>query len=901
VALEKYRAKRSFNVTAEPRGGKLKRGGDAFVIQKHAATRLHYDLRLELDGVMKSWAVTRGPSLVPGEKRLAVHVEDHPVEYNSFEGSIPKGQYGGGTVMIWDRGRWIPDGDPHRGYAKGKLDFALEGHKLHGRWHLVRMRKRPGERQEPWLLIKANDEAARGPDDPDILEEKDRSVVSRRTMEGIAKAGGAVWQSNRSVNDNVKSLKKAEKKSSSVRPRPRSGSGVNSSGDLAAKKNKRLDSRLRGNERSKRKRSRPKSRAQVAAADMRREKPKRKSKGDPLPAFVQPQLAELHDTAPDDPAYVHEAKFDGYRLQARIDHREVQLLTRKALDWADKFKPVAEALAELPAGTALIDGEVVVEKNGVSDFSALQDALKNKKENFVYYVFDLLHLDGADVTGEPLTERKAALKQLVKHADDGVIRYSDHFAIPGSEMMQHARELKIEGVISKRHDAPYRSGRSDDWIKAKVHANQEFVIVGYKDATHLKGAIGALVLGYYRDGKLTYAGRSGTGYTVQAARDLWKKLQPLRRDTPAFGKPPEEERGRKGIWVEPRLVAEVEFTGFTAQGHVRHAAFKGLREDKPAKEVVQETPMPTKSKAKKSAKSAKRAGKDSASNETAVKFTHPDRVYWPDAEVTKQQLADYYTAVWDHMAPHLTSRPLALLRCPDGIESECFFQKHAGAGIISDHIQRTRDSHGEELLSIGDLDGLLTLVQAGVLEIHVWGSTIDDVEHCNRIIFDLDPGDDVPWSAVNKAAREFRERLADLKLESFVKTTGGKGLHVMLPVTGAPWDAAKDFAHAMVLAMEADSPDKYVSKMTKSIRGGKIFLDYLRNGRGATAVAAYSTRARKGAAVSTPVSWDELGPKLTPNKFTVLNIGKRLATLKQDPWADVGKVKQRLPELGKRK
>jgi bifunctional non-homologous end joining protein LigD len=870
VALEKYRAKRSFDVTAEPRGGTIKRGGDAFVIQKHAASRLHYDLRLELDGVMKSWAVTRGPSLVPGEKRLAVHVEDHPVEYNSFEGTIPKDQYGGGTVMIWDRGRWIADGDPHRGYAKGKLDFALDGHKLQGRWHLVRMRKRPGEKQEPWLLIKANDEAARSPNDPDILEEKDRSVVSKRTIEGIEKAGGAVWESKKSIAENVKQIKKA-----------RTAPVTKTAPKKKAKKNKA-------------KKAKPK----------KAEKRKAREGSASLPAFVQPQLAELHDTAPDNPAYVHEAKFDGYRLQARVDHGEVQLLTRKALNWADKFKPVADALAALPVDTALIDGEVVVEKNGVSDFSALQDALKTKKDSFVYYVFDLLHLDGADLRGQPLTERKAALKRLVERADDGTIRYSDHFAIPGSEMMQHAEDLKIEGVISKRRDAPYRSGRSDDWIKAKVHANQEFVIVGYKDSTHLKGAIGALVLGYQKDGKLTYAGRSGTGYTTQVARELWKKLQDLRRDTPAFGKLPDEERGRgrdgKAIWVEPKLVAEVEFTGFTAQGHVRHAAFKGLREDKPAKEVVQETPMPTKSKAKKtSAKPAKRARKEAAANETAVRFTNPDRVYWPDAEVTKQQLADYYTAAWEHIAPHLANRPLALLRCPDGIAGQCFFQKHAGAGLISDRIQRMKDSHGEELLSISDLDGLLTLVQAGVLEIHVWGSTTGDVEHCDRIVFDLDPGDDVPWSAVNAAAREFRQRLADLELESFVKTTGGKGLHVMLPVSGAPWDEAKDFAHAMVLAMEADSPDKYVSKMTKSIRGGKIFLDYLRNGRGATAVAAYSTRARPGAAVSAPVTWEELGPKLTPNKFTVLNIGKRLSALKRDPWADIAKVKQKLPALGK--
>jgi bifunctional non-homologous end joining protein LigD len=469
--------------------------------------------------------------------------------------------------------------------------------------------------------------------------------------------------------------------------------------------------------------------------------------------------------------------------------------------------------------------------------------------------------------------------------------------------------MHLEGLISKLRDAPYRSGRSEAWLKSKCGRNQEFVIVGYKDASHLKGAIGALVLGYYKDGKLQYAGRSGTGYSMETARDIWKKLQPLRRDTPAFGKIPDEERGRKGIWVEPKLVAEVTFAGFTAQGHIRHAAFKGLREDKAAKEVVREEPMPVSKAKKKAAKTANakpsakskspasKPDKSAGTTNGAVKFSHPDRIYWTDVEITKQQLADYYTSVWDLMAPHLVNRPLALVRCPDGVGGQCFFQKHAAAGLTSDHIKRHKDAHGEELIYIDDLDGLLTLVQAGVLEIHVWGSTIEDVEHPNRIVFDLDPGDDVPWAAVNKAAREVRERLAELKLKSWVKTTGGKGLHVVMPLTGATWDEAKDFAHAMVLAMAADAPDKYVSKMTKSIRGGKIFLDYLRNGRGATAIVAYSTRARDGATVSTPVEWDELGPKLAPNKFTVLNIGRRLRGLKKDPWADIGKVKQKIPVL----
>jgi bifunctional non-homologous end joining protein LigD len=879
LALEAYRKKRKFGATPEPRGRAGKRGGDAFVVQKHAATRLHYDLRLELDGVMKSWAVTRGPSLVPGEKRLAVQVEDHPIEYNSFEGTIPKGQYGGGTVLIWDHGRWAPEFDPHKGLAKGHLEFTLDGKKLSGRWHLVRMQRRRGEKRDNWLLIKAEDEAARGPRDPDILEEKPKSVVSGRTIETIAKAEDAVWHSTKSVAENVKTLRKAKK--------TKRANGSKKPAKTAGKTAKKT--------------ARPKSRASLAAAEVLRERPAPARKRAPLPAFVPPQLATLHDTAPSGDNWLHEAKFDGYRMQAHLERGKVKLLTRKGLDWTAKFKPVAKALAQLNT-TALIDGEIVVEDNGVSDFSTLQADLSAKRsDRFVYYVFDLLHLDGVDLTDTALIERKAALKRLLEGTDrNGILRYSEHFEEDGAAMLRHACDLNLEGVVSKLRDAPYRSGRSDAWVKSKCGQEQEFVIVGYKDATHLKGAIGALVLGYNEGGKLRYAGRSGTGYSMQTARALWKKLQPLRRDDPAFGRVPEEERGRKAHWVEPKLVAEITFRGWTAQKRVRHAVFKGLREDKPAREIVRETPMPTKSaktsRAKtKTGRSARKAR--AAASDGPVKLTHPDRVYWDDTEITKQQLADYYVAVWDHVAPHVVNRPLALLRCPEGVSGQCFFQKHAAAGLVSERIRRIKDRKGEELIYIDDLDGLLTLVQAGVLEIHVWGSTVDAIEHCNRIVFDLDPGDGVAWPDVNKAARDLRARLDALKLKSFVKTTGGKGLHVMVPTSGTPWDDAKDFAHAMVLAMAADEPDRYVSKMTKSIRGGKIFLDYLRNGRGATAVVAYSTRARPGAPVSAPVEWDELSPKLAPNKFTVLNIGRRLAKLKRDPWADVDKVKQKLPSF----
>ena len=887
MALDVYRKKRKFGVTPEPRGRTGKRGGDTFVIQKHAARRLHYDLRLELDGVMKSWAVTRGPSLVPGEKRLAVQVEDHPIEYNTFEGTIPHGQYGGGTVLIWDQGRWQPEYDPHKGLAKGHLEFALDGKKLHGRWHLVRMHRRSGEKRDNWLLIKADDEAARGPRDPDILEEKPKSVVSGRTIEKIAEAEDAVWHSTKSVAENVRTIKAGRTK--------RAGS---KSPATTAKKAAKTAAKTKTAGRK----ARATSRASLAAAEVLRErKPARQQS--PLPAFVPPQLAALHDTAPSGDNWVHEVKFDGYRMQARLQNRKVKLLTRKGLDWTAKFKPVADAVAQLDAA-ALIDGEIVVEDdNGISDFSTLQaDLSDGRSDRFVYYVFDLLHLDGADLRGEPLIERKAALKQLLRDTDrNGVLRYSEHFEEDGAVMLRHACEHNLEGVVSKRRDAPYRSGRTDAWMKSKCGQEQEFVIVGYKDATHLKGAVGALVLGYNEGGKLRYAGRSGTGYSMQTARDLWKRLQPLRRDDPAFGRVPEEERGRKAHWVEPKLVAEITFRGWTAEKRVRHAVFKGLREDKPAKEIVRETPMPTKPKAK--AKSRAAAPKSSTRTKTQasasgpVKFTHPDRIYWTDVEITKQQLADYYTAVWDRIAPHLVKRPLALLRCPEGVGGQCFFQKHAAAGLVSERIRRLRDRKGEELIYVDDLDGLLTLVQAGVLEIHVWGSTVEAIEHCNRIVFDLDPGDDVRWPDVNRAARELRERLDALKLESFVKTTGGKGLHVMVPTDGTPWDEAKDFAHAMVLAMAADAPERYVSKMTKSIRTGRIFLDYLRNGRGATSVVAYSTRARAGAPISAPVEWDELSPKLAPNKFTMLNVGRRLAGLKRDPWADVDRVKQRLPDL----
>jgi bifunctional non-homologous end joining protein LigD len=889
MALDVYRKKRKFGVTPEPRGRKARGKGHRYVIQKHAATRLHYDLRLELDGVMKSWAVTRGPSLVPGEKRLAVETEDHPVEYNAFEGTIPKAEYGGGTVMIWDQGTWSPEEDPHRGLKKGHLDFSLQGEKLHGHWHLVRMHRRPGEKRNNWLLIKATDEAARTAKDGDILEEMPDSVVSGRSIEEIAAGKGKkrVWHSNRTAADNVKAG--------------------------ATRGNVRPDKR--GREKK------------AGAKSTRNKSTKKKSaRSAALPDFVPPSLATLHDKVPNAAGWVHEIKFDGYRIQARLDRGKVKLLTRKGLDWAARFPNVATDVARLDAETALIDGEIVVENDrGISVFSMLQAALSNgDRDSFVYYVFDLLHLNGEDLSRLPLLERKAALKELLEDTGDtGSIRYSEHFAEDGNVVLAQARQMGLEGIVSKRADAPYRPGRTDSFAKIKCTKAQELVVGGYAPSTVAPKMIGALVTGYYRDGKLIYSGRVGTGYTRTVAKDLWRRLHPLEIAKPPFDEiPPVEARARDVRWLEPKTVIEAEVRGWASDNIVRQASFKGLREDKPAKEVVREVPAeeqgaqeePRRAAARSSSGAAKRskrvakpkeqptpkakrAAKEPSEQQGAVRFTNPDRVYWPDAGVIKQDLAEYYKSVWDLMAPHVVDVPLSLVRCPDGTKGQCFFQKHASAGLNDELLRSVIDSKRRQVIAVDSLDGLLSLVQAGVLEVHVRGSKLDRLDLCNRIVFDIDPGPGVDWPGIVRAAREVRERLQAIDLESFVKLSGGKGVHVVLPVAPVDWETVKTFVQAFAQAMAADDPDRYVAKMTKSLRKGKIFVDYFRNSLEQTSVAAYSTRARDGAPVSMPVTWDELGRVKSANQYTLLNIDKRLRAMKRDPWANIGRVKQKLPDL----
>jgi bifunctional non-homologous end joining protein LigD len=541
----------------------------------------------------------------------------------------------------------------------------------------------------------------------------------------------------------------------------------------------------------------------------------------------------------------------------------------------------------------------------------LQAALsRGDRDAFVYYVFDLLHLDGQDLSRRPLRERKAALRELLDETkQSGAIRYSEHFTENGDDVWEQACRMHLEGIISKRANAPYQPGRSDNFIKVKCANAQELVVGGYAPSTVLPKSVGALAVGYYRDGKLIYAGRVGTGYSRATARDLWKRLDPLEIAKPPFDEIPRAEaRSRDLRWVNPETVIETHFRGWTGDGMVRQAAFKGVREDKPAKEVVREAPTVRNAPATRKPRAAKRQTAVAASARTPVKtarsdvrFTNPDRVYWPDVAVTKQDLADYYRSVWDWMAPQIVNVPLSLLRCPDGIQGQCFFQKHASAGLDDQRLRSVIDSKGRQVIAVQDLDGLLSLVQAGVLELHVRGSTIDQLDRCRRIVFDIDPGDGVRWSDIVRAAREVRERLAAIDLECFVKLTGGKGVHVVLPVAPVDWETTKTFTQAFAQAMAADDPKRYVATMTKSIRKGKIFIDYLRNSLEQTAVAAYSTRARDGAPVSAPVSWEELGRVKSANQYTLRNLGKRLGSLKRDkksdPWADIGRAKQKLPDL----
>lgn len=857
MALDTYRKKRDFKKTSEPEGGPAQGGGQSFVIQKHAARRLHYDFRMEVDGVLRSWAVTRGPSLVAGEKRLAVHVEDHPLEYGDFEGTIPKGEYGGGTVIVWDRGTWSAIGDAEKGYKKGHLDLELQGEKLGGRWHLVRMAGKPREKRENWLLIKGDDEFARGEDEPDILEERPDSVKTGRAVADV-EGEEPGWSSKTGKIEKDDEADKPTRKTAKAKPKTKT----------AAKAGKRPAE------------GEPKTRGKATSISVDGIKGSRKAA---MPGFVEPQLATLRAEAPSGERWIHEIKFDGYRLQAHVANGTAKLLTRSGLDWTDRFgDAVPAALTALPADAAVIDGELVVEGGGgASDFSALQaDLSEGRSDRFVFYAFDLLHLDGRDLTGAALIDRKDALRSLFDDAP-AALRFSEHFDEDGEMILRHACRLSLEGVISKLRDGKYRSGRGRDWIKSKCSERQEFVIAGYVKSTTSDTAIGSLVLGHHAEGELVHAGRVGTGFSRKVAEDLYRRLHEMERDSSPFAGKLSAEAKRGVHFVDPELVAEVEFRAWTGDGILRHASFRGLREDKAAEAVTREDTT------------AKGKSGRTALPRWTVKLTHPDRVYWTDAGVTKQGLAEYYSEAWRFMAPHIVSRPLALLRCPGGVGGQCFFQKHAWKGMSAKilTVHDPEDKSGDPIVAIDGFDGLIGLVQGGVLEIHPWQASLPDLDKPDQIVMDLDPGDGVAWETIIDAAREVRARMEAEGLACFLKTSGGKGLHVVSPVKpSAGWDEVKGLAKRVADAMAADSPDSYVSTITKSKRKGKILIDYLRNGRGATAVAPYSTRARDGAAVSMPIGWDELGPDIGPAYFTVENAPARLANLGSDPWADFRKA-----------
>ena len=853
--LARYQSMRDFEKTAEPsgRGAKIAPAPQLrFVIQKHAATRLHFDLRLELDGVFRSWAVTRGPSFNPKDKRLAVEVEDHPLAYGDFEGTIPKGEYGGGAVMLWDRGYWAPEPgiDIDRALEKGDLKLVMEGARMHGGWALVRMKDDAGGKRHNWLLIKHRDEfAVDGPGDVAALT--DESVASGRTMAQIAAGEGAgpspfmTAAKGKAAPDAVWKTRKNAASTAAAAPKVKKASPV----------------------------------ARAAAAG--------------LPAFVPPQLCKLLDRPPEGAGWAHEIKFDGYRMQMRIEDGRVNLLTRKGLDWTERFPEIAKAGEDL--GDGLIDGEIcALDHNGSPDFAGLQAALSDHKTSgLVFFVFDLMFAGGEDLTRLPLSDRKSRLKTLVEGAGPR-IRYVDHFVTGGEAVLSSACRMDLEGIVSKRLDAPYRSGRGDDWTKSKCRAGHEVVIGGW---TTTGAAFRSLIAGVFRNGELVHLGRIGTGFGQEKLKRLLPALKALEAKASPFKNGPRQDGSIH--WVEPKLVAEIEFAGFTGDGNLRQAAFKGLREDKPAGEVEAETPAPATTPLAKPV-----PGKHGPARVMDLTISHPDKALWPDVgdgtPGTKLDLANYFEAVAGWMMPHIIGRPCSMVRAPDGIAGQHFFQRHAGKGTsaLFDAVKVTGDH--EPYVVINRAEALIAAAQMGAIELHPWNCRPNQPEVPGRLVFDFDPSEELGFDVVIEAAREMRDRLEALGLASFCKTTGGKGLHVVTPLkpTKLQWDAAKSFARAVCEQMAADSPGRFIVNMSKAKRKGLIFLDYLRNDRTSTAVAPLSPRARPGATVSMPLSWGQVRAGLDPKRFTIRTAPKLIDG--SAAWADYDESERSLETAIKR-
>lgn len=875
--LSKYVSKRDFSKTAEPGGESTVAPSTRlrFVIQRHAARRLHYDLRLELDGVFKSWAVTRGPSLDPKDRRLAVEVEDHPLAYGDFEGTIPRGEYGGGSVQLWDRGYWTPEGSasPQAALQSGDLKFQLEGQRLHGSWVLVRIKNdRTGGKRTNWLLIKHRDSWSHE-GDADALLAEDRSVASGRAMAEIASGKGrgpkpfmlatrkiakadAVWNSDQGGAPQLRASRQS------------TGDDTPDKAHLKSSKAPRIATK-------------------------------------PPPDFIEPQLCRVASCPPAGNRWVHEVKFDGYRLQLRIHNGRASLRTRKGLDWTRKFPAIARAAIDLP--DAVIDGEVVaIDSNGAPDFAALQAALSDgATDNLIFYAFDLLFADGRDLRELPLVDRKNWLKHFLDARLDEAspIRYVEHLKASGDEVLEAARQMGLEGIVSKRLDAPYRSGRTNaSWLKVKCRAGQEFVIGAWTDTA---GQFRSLLVGVPRDGHLAYVGRVGTGFGQDVVTHLMPRLKAVTVAKNPFGGDNAPREQSNIHWVKPELVAEVEFANWTADGMLRAASFKGLREDKSAAEIVIEGPVPAENAVKtevtNSDRTAKRKSVDlspvrqSTTNSVVmgVTISNPEKAMWPDAgdgkPVTKLDLAHYYEAVGSWMIGHLKGRPCSIIRAPDGIGGEHFFQRHAmpGTSKLLELVNVADDR--KSYLQIDRVEGLAAIAQVAGLELHPWNCQPGHPDVPGRLVFDLDPASDVDFAVVIEAAREMRDRLNQLGLISFCKTTGGKGLHVVTPLAASQneatsWIEAKAFAREVCVRTTADSPHRYLVNMALKQRGGKIYLDYLRNDRTSTAVAPLSPRAREGAPVSMPLTWTQVRAGLDPKRFTVRSAPALIA--KTTAWSD---------------
>jgi bifunctional non-homologous end joining protein LigD len=839
--LAPYRQKRDFTRSAEPSGAAadvLPSERARFVVQKHAATRLHFDLRLEYKGTFKSWAVTRGPSLDPNDRRLAVEVEDHPLAYGDFEGTIPKGQYGGGTVQLWDRGYWAPEKgfeNVDRALAKGELKFVMEGDRLHGGWVLVRLRRDPKSKHPNWLLIKHRDEAA-VEQGGDALAAEDRSVASGRRMAEIAAGEG------RSASPFMTAAKTAAAAVWHSRLNAASTAAASPKPAKHAKK--------------------PASRAKPAAA---------------MPGFIEPQLCKPVVKPPAGPDWAHEIKFDGYRLQLRVEAGAAQLFTRKGLDWSAKFRTITNAAHDLP--DAILDGELVaLDHTGAPNFAALQTAISTgKTENLIYFAFDLLFAAGEDLRPLPLADRKSRLAKLIGGAP-ACIRYVDHFTSAGDAVLLSACRMDLEGIVSKRLDAPYQSGRADSWTKAKCRQGHEVVIGAY---TTTGRAFRSLIAGVYRDGHLIHVGRIGTGFGRETVARLMPRLKELETDKSPFTGRGAPKSATNVHWLKPELVAEINYAGFTDDGAIRQASFNGLRDDKPAQDVAAEPPSDPEKTPLTTPAPTRPTNKVRPRGSVAVMgvtISHADKPLWPDANdgepVTKLDLAHYYERVGPWMLPHLKGRPCSLVRMPDGIDGERFFQRHAAQGSSALFTEVTVRGDKKPYLQIDRVAALIAAAQAGGMELHPWNCAPGKPEQPGRLVFDLDPAPDVAFDTVIEAARDLRRRLTDLGLVSFCKTTGGKGLHVVTPIDadGIDWPAAKAFAREVCHRVATDDPAHFLLNMAKKARTGKIFLDYLRNDRMASAVAPLSPRGRPGAPVSMPLAWSQVKQGLDPTRFTIRTV-----------------------------